>query len=95
MNYVNLCRPPISVSNPLTRTHFKCDTESERLHFQLIPTRCLSALSHSEDARSSLCDKYPQKQGLVLSDFIHIKAQAAIGEPVGKTSEQEEDAGDI
>lgn len=27
-----------------------------------------------------MCDKYPQKQGLVLSDFIHIKSQAAIGE---------------
>lgn len=39
-------------------------------------------------------DKHPQKQGLVLSDFIHIKAQAAIGEPVGK-SEQDADAGDI
>lgn len=94
MNYVNSPLPPNTLTH--THTYFKCDTESERLHFQLIPTRCLSALSHSEDARTSLCDKYPQKQGLVLSDFIHIKAQAAIGEPDGKTSvEQEEDAGDI
>lgn len=38
-------------------------------------------------------DKYPQKQGLVLPDFIHIKSQAAIGEIVGK-SEQDADAGD-
>lgn len=91
MNYVN--SPPPTLSLTLTLTHTLNVTQ--KVHFQLIPTRCLSALSHSEDARTSLCDKYPQKQGLVLSDFIHIKAQAAIGEPDGKTSEQEEDAGDI
>lgn len=89
MNYVN--SPPPTLSLTLTHTL----NVTQKVHFQLIPTRCLSALSHSEDARTSLCDKYPQKQGLVLSDFIHIKAQAAIGEPDGKTSEQEEDAGDI
>ncbi|KAL7392929.1 hypothetical protein ABVT39_004119 [Epinephelus coioides] len=64
------------------------------LHSPSIPTRCLPSLSHGEDSVSKACDKYPQKQGLVLSAFIHIKSQAAIGEPVGK-SEQDADAGDI
>lgn len=44
-------------------------------------------------AVGELCDKYPQKQGLVLPDFIHTKSRAAIGEIVG-WSEQDADAGD-
>ncbi|KAI9532261.1 hypothetical protein NQZ68_033201 [Dissostichus eleginoides] len=57
-------------------------------------TRCPPLPSHREDTISKLCDKYPQKQGLVLSGFILIISQAAIGEPVGE-SEQDADAGDI
>lgn len=63
------------------------------MHFTSTATRCLSLPVPVRFAVGELCDKYPQKQGLVLPDFIHTKSRAAIGEIVG-WSEQDADAGD-
>lgn len=83
------------VDSPLKLTYWKSVGKLHVMsYFQHITTRCLSSLSHGQDTLSKACDKHPQKQGLVLSDFIHIKAQAAIGEPVGKR-EQDADVGAI